>query len=145
MTDWASLGLVQGLLHQKTAQSVYGMAPGSEAEQEAQRLTEQYLHPGFFVATAGDVVVHDGRYVGYRASCTKGMSGGPVRILDRPGCIVGVHLGASGAAGLRFVHLLSAREPAWLGAGGFRLLWDPAAHQSRVLQDSYHNPAVRPG
>ncbi|KAK9810929.1 hypothetical protein WJX73_009201 [Symbiochloris irregularis] len=48
------------------------------------------------VASAGDVVGGGERYVFHRCSASGGLSGGMLRIVDRPQLLVGVHLGTNG-------------------------------------------------
>ncbi|KAK9801935.1 hypothetical protein WJX73_006987 [Symbiochloris irregularis] len=45
------------------------------------------------VASAGDVVEGGERYLFHRASAVGGLSGSPLRVVDRPQLLVGIHLG----------------------------------------------------
>ncbi len=71
-----------------------GEAAQGEAEREAQRLQTTYIHPSLFVASAGDVVGYDGRYIAHRASSSQGISGAALRPVEQPGLFLGTHLGA---------------------------------------------------
>ena len=75
------------------AKEVYGQTE-ADAEEEARRLSDSFLHRGSFVVSAGDVVAYDSRYIVHRASCNRGSSGGALRPVDQPGLFYGTHIGA---------------------------------------------------
>lgn len=77
------------------AKGIYGSTTDAEAEKEAARLNH-LARQGLYVVSAGDVVAYNGRYFAHRASCSRGMSGGALRPVDRPGLFYGTHLGAGG-------------------------------------------------
>lgn len=94
--DQKLLGFAGGV-SAEDAKQIYGQTTDDAAEQEARRLTRSFTHPGRYVVSAGDVVSYDGRYIGHRASCNRGSSGGALRPVDRPGLFYGTHLGPGGA------------------------------------------------
>ena len=72
---------------EEDAATTYGL---SEAEtQELRRSMPCQVS----VASAGDVVGYDTFYLAHRCSCHGGMSGSPLRLLQQPLAIVGMHLG----------------------------------------------------
>ena len=73
----------------------YGIAPGPAAHQAIKEM-ERCLPPKQAVISVGDVVGYDGFHMSHRASCSRGMSGSPVRRVEEPQLFYGIHSSANG-------------------------------------------------
>ncbi|KAK9797791.1 hypothetical protein WJX73_005420 [Symbiochloris irregularis] len=75
---------------------------GAEAADAAALVKELHscLKPYTAVVSPGDILAYDGWHLAHRSSAWKGMAGGPVRVLDRPQLLLGIH--TSGRTDLGF-------------------------------------------